>query len=494
MIQRKLETGEFLVEYNAGKSKRVILVCPGLVFYKSGPHFWLSNLINKISDSASVISFDYYGEGDSNGEWSDVSFIRVCNSARNIIQYIIGRGYEEIDILSTGIGNIVINEIVTEYEQIHHIILTDYYPERFEKRGQILNNTQEAIYWGNNNKELLKGVIGIFSNSRNMPISKDSFSFSMKNLSPKVLHVINNIDLNGKEIELDEVEDLTEKKWGIALETLVNKVIDIMKLESIEEKELNAGGAIYTRSVGRYGEIYGLPFAHNRMENHNSCVIYEPGLGGDRVDHMRTGVMLERHLVQSGLDFFRYDYTGTGIAKGEFYSYSWADRIDCACKVTEYLKEAFQYENIYMISYSEGAKLLAWISAKTELIKNAVMLSPVLNTGNYNYQCASDEQQKGIFIPKFIKDSKKRLCFPTQGFLLGTRYFREQKSYNFYEILEQKPNDKMIVYGEIDGLFERAFFENRNFDLRKLKNEGHLYSYEGTLKVIDDIINYFQGD
>ena len=54
MIQKKLETGEFLVEYNEKNSKRVILVCPGLVYYKSGPHFWLSNLINKIANTHTI--------------------------------------------------------------------------------------------------------------------------------------------------------------------------------------------------------------------------------------------------------------------------------------------------------------------------------------------------------------------------------------------------------------------------------------------------------
>lgn len=494
MIQKKLETGEFLVEYNEKNSKRVILVCPGLVYYKSGPHFWLSNLINKIANSVSIISFDYYGEGDSEGEWSDVSFTRACISARNIINYIIGKGYEEIIVLSTGIGNIVINEIAAEYEQIHDVFLIDYYPQRFERKEEILNSAQkaDAIYFDSNNKELLKGVIGLFSNSRNIPINKNSFNFNIKDLSSKVLYVINNLNLNGKEIDLDEVEDLTEKKWGIALEILVNKVIDIMRIESVEKKELRVEDEIYIKSFGKYGEIYGLPFVHNRAEGHNSCVIYEPGLGGDRVDHMRMGVLLEKRLVQIGFDFFRYDYTGSGIAKGEFYNYSWTNRIDYACRVIESLKDTFQYENMYMISYSEGAKLLAWISTNTALIKKSVMLSPVLNTGNYNYLCASDEQQKGIYIPKFVKDSKKRLCLPIQGFLLGTEYFREQKIYDFYKILEKKLDDKLIIYGENDDLFEKPFFENNSFNLYKLKNEEHLYSYKGTLKVIDDIIHYFQ--
>ena len=65
-----------------------IIVFPGLNTSKSGPFFLLSNIAKEcMNHGFPVIMFDYYGDGDSSGSYTDVTLKKIKKSVDLVLEY-----------------------------------------------------------------------------------------------------------------------------------------------------------------------------------------------------------------------------------------------------------------------------------------------------------------------------------------------------------------------------------------------------------------------
>lgn len=487
IIQRKIETGEFTALYKSNNKSNIVLVCPGLGYSKSGPYFLLSNISRELHKHTNVMLFDYYGEGDSDGEYCDVSIEKIVSSGRNVLEYVKQIGYENIILLGLGIGNYV-NLKLAEDKEVDSVVQIDYLEER------IVNGID---FVGEVSEDTKRGLIGIICEERNNVITEDLISslqkiYKQNNNITKEIICVNQVDVKNQIYNLSEI-DISDKKLPFILDKIVDDVCSIIKEKSVKwDNELEEESIIQNNDNSEKTlEIENLQGVLH-SGNNDTCIIYEPGLGGDRIDHMRTGVLLGVSLLKQGFDVFRYDFTGCGISEGEFHKYSWEERIHKLNSIIDRLKQEYGYKKIGIVSYSEGAKLVAYITDKREDIIGTVMMSPALYNGFYNYKGVEKQNSCKVLVPKFTNDIKHGICFPTQGFFLGMQYFTEQKKFDFYANYKNAVKDIFVIYGEEDTLFEREFFNAHSNSKFKLKGEGHLYTYNGTIKGINQVAEYFK--
>lgn len=487
ITQKRIDTGEFTVLYKSNNKSNIVLVCPGIGYYKSGPYFLLSNIARELYKETNVMLFDYYGEGDSDGEYSDVSIDRIITSGRNVLEYIKKIGYDNIILVGLGIGNIVCLKLETDKE-VDSIVHIDYLSSRFNNK-----NKSDLLL----SDDIKKGLIGIFSEERNNVITDNfinnlSYDIGEQSLLNKEHYFVNQVKVNNTTYSLSEI-DISNKMLPFIFDKIVEEVCNLVKEKADNwDKQLTCdynNDIFESTEITR--EIEGLQGVLH-SGNNEVCIIFEPGLGGDRIDHMRTGVLLGRNLLKQGFDVFRYDFIGCGISEGDFHKYSWEARINKLNKIIEKLKFKNGYKKIGIVSYSEGAKLASYITDMREDIIGTVMMSPALYNGFYNYSGVEEQNICKVFVPKFTNDKKRGICYPTQAFFLGMQYFTEQKKFDFYTNYRNIEKEVCIIYGENDSLFESALFNNDRSDNIKINGEGHLYTYGGTIEAINHIIKYFK--
>lgn len=88
------------------------------------------------------------------------------------------------------------------------------------------------------------------------------------------------------------------------------------------------------------------------------CVIYEPGLGGSRVDMSRGPWLGDALSTSNGCICLRYDSTGSGVSE-DFRDVTWEQRYQDLKSAIEYL-ESIRFADIskiIIVSYSAGAKV-----------------------------------------------------------------------------------------------------------------------------------------
>ncbi|MBB2183542.1 hypothetical protein H0486_11720 [Lachnospiraceae bacterium MD1] len=516
IIQKKLLSGEFVILYCCErKSDYVTIMCPGLGFSKVGPYFLLANIArNLYKEKVDTILFDYFGQGDSEGDFYSMSYETVVQSTKNILEYAYSKGYRNIILVGFGIGNLVCNELCID-PNIKMLCLIDYNADTFEKfdipehveyiEGSI-SNTKEG--------RLIRNFVGLTPCCNGDPISVRTFKYK-----PDILY---NYKICNKPVCLMDNQTLAEfgaflnsleyKKWNDERafadawdkinEYVVKWILKEIKLEKVTDtrKNLEDNNTEFSYSYEEkevYFEVEGMQGVLSYPVNYDNtktyeCIIYEPGLGGERVDHMRTGVLAAREFVENEYFFFRYDYAGCGVSEGDFYKYRWGDKYERLVNILEFIKNNFPVKSFGILSYSEGAKVAVWACRFCDDVKAVVMWSPVLINGFINYQGLKDGDAQNVIIPRFIKNKKRGIVLPTQAYYLGLEYFSDQKKNELYENLNEINKPIKIFYGLKDPLFQEDVYCVQSDSIScEIVGEGHLFNYQNTLSVIKKSVNYF---
>lgn len=497
IYQKKLSTGEFSVLYKSTNLDNIMLICPGIGYSKVGPYFLLSNIAQSLYRSKkNVMIFDYFGLGDSDGDYISLSYQRIVKSSQNVLLYLREIGYRRIVLIGLGIGNLVCNELCMEPD-VSGMCLIDYTPTAF-------SSTQMMK---------IRNMVGLVSKTYTHPVPEGKFDYKKDILynykkckypvyciDSKVLGEISklfnilNPDNWNDEVELAKVwEQIGSKvvEWVLQNEVENPKPIKNSSLRVTENNRSNVGMEELIEIDGLQGIFYkASTFA---IGESRTCVIYEPGLGGERVDHMRVGVLAARKLSENGFFFLRYDFYGCGVSEGEFYKFRWSDKFYKLQAIMEYLKIKYDIRNFIILSYSEGAKTAIRACKQCDAVKAAIMWSPVLINGFINYQGLQEEDRKKIELPKFIKDKKRGIVLPTQAYYLGLNYFIDQKENQLYENLIENDKPIKVLYGERDVLFERKVYLSKNIKVEcEALDTEHLFDYKNTYIAIDKSLDFLK--
>ena len=186
---------------------------------KGRPYFLLSkvaNLLYKRNNNA--LLFDYYGQGDSQGAYDDVSFNSMFNSLYSVIESLRLRGYNRINLVGMGIGNILISLFI-ETSEISSVVFIDYDREIYENIEQysklfftkdtddkyIISEIDNSI-----KGRVLRALVGLTPWYRGYPIS------------PYVFKINQYVNIYNKDIKkpIYNISKSMLHEWGNCLDSL----------------------------------------------------------------------------------------------------------------------------------------------------------------------------------------------------------------------------------------------------------------------------------
>ena len=84
--------------------QRALLLCHGLTGDKAGDHRLFVQTARTFSKSFDVLRYDFYGSGDSEGDFKQV---RLSNNIKNLcdaVHFLEKRQYKQISVLGIGLG------------------------------------------------------------------------------------------------------------------------------------------------------------------------------------------------------------------------------------------------------------------------------------------------------------------------------------------------------------------------------------------------------
>lgn len=104
------------------------------------------------------------------------------------------------------------------------------------------------------------------------------------------------------------------------------------------------------------------------------------GLNGNRVENERLLVKAGKEFMDAGIVFVRFDYIGLGVSDGEFWEVSNTSKVEDVLAVINYIKGCFQEEtyNIFLLGFSDGAKIANIVANLSDEVKGLANWSPVL--------------------------------------------------------------------------------------------------------------------
>lgn len=542
--QTMLFDGDVQICVNAilpNRSTVAVIIFPGLNLSKSGPFFLLSNVARHCAAVGfNTFQFDYYGDGDSSGSYEDIDVEHVRLSISLVKGFARKCGCNHFVYIGYGIGNVLISEISNDKDLIGICMIA---PElyAYKRVENILKKTtsfgSEYIYndkflWPNTSDEQLKkywiSIIGIvdwlyytpFNIEFLRQISKiDNDSFFSNNeidmliLAPqselgKILspnkHIVNIESLNYR--SKDDWEALCE--WPDIWDGIAGKIQEWIRTLTTQETtddsfcfeniDGNNSFSNYENKNSRstripicfYSngkKIFGiLHMPSNAFINNQKfpCVIYEPGLGGSRVDMSRAGLWLGDTLAQNGFVCFRYDSIGSGVSEGEFYEITWEQRYHNLLDAIDFLDSTkyIDTSNVVIVSYSAGAKISCLAASKNLNIKGYIFWSPYLidNPNVYSYT-------------KLLL-RKQGLVQPMCGLWLGFEFIKTDSKFDFFKMFKDLTIPALVITGsdyDKDINISPIIKECSNNNKQVIQFPGaHCFLYKYMNLVINETLKY----
>ena len=86
----------------------VIIMFHGFTGCQPGPHFMFHKLSRKLNEvNISALRFDFFGSGESDGEFEEMTFLKEVEDAEDILDFSLQLGYRNIVILGLSMGGAV---------------------------------------------------------------------------------------------------------------------------------------------------------------------------------------------------------------------------------------------------------------------------------------------------------------------------------------------------------------------------------------------------
>lgn len=532
----------YLCEYLCENSNKSLIILPNIGWYHTGPNRLFPNLAKLCNDEhINVFSFDYIGSGESYGTYEDMTYEKMKESFLNTYHYIMQNYNTSIFVIGFGAGNILLKDLADNY----HFDGVIYYLPKFEnilKYKEDVLNDQVAKQNGFYNIQVTKdpsdyvfwrSILGEIHDCTYNPVSyhlvNELCSSLEQNKSKKSLikHVmlIQDSDTEDKKEDYNylivpEFKDnvvpadwyKTVNLWPDTLLSVNLKIAEWLKNLSMEpiktdEKEQiisthrfntqnGSREIIQFDSDGR--KLFGILHLPVNRTKKVPCIIFIPGLGGDKVDNFMCGPRLADYASKNDIAMFRYDnrysgatasplteYTNTGIAEDFKNAYDALQRFD----------DVIDRDNIILVSWSNGAKLSSYVvSQKKYNIKMCIFWNAVFIDVNIE-QKYKDKENMGRNMTRYKKNRYGQLVTQIGGEYLGMLYNRDNRKFNFTELFQNVDVPKKYVWGDNDmDSFEYQYVSKNEMDAKSflLSSKHHLFSYESINAVINATINFIK--
>ena len=514
--------------YRANNTKQLLIICPGLVFSKNGVCFLLSSLAKRLyTNDYNVVLFDYTGQGDSNGDYRDISLSSIYSSFEEVYRYYSDIGYNSFILIGYGIGN----SICMRYHGCKHIDfigLIDfdidilYFKESILKQIEELPEYFEEEITVSDFGRLMRTLVGITPWYRYHPVSKEliiDFFYQLEQMGLKVCNktlfeitvFADQRNKNAAHFHCEKFKSLDWKYWDEFTEwpVVANKLLDFIIKSFISDCPIPVDSvfkpairfAVNERVIPicikwKKDTMLGIIHVPNGIPGKRyPCIIYEPGLGGDRTDHFNSGVLLGRVASDNNICLVRYDFTGVGLSEGSFDDYNWDRRKEQFSDLVKSLHSlTYVDENqIYVVSFSEGAKLALIAAQCHSHVRGIVMWSPIIRQlERIDHMKLNNKKRCKFNWRKSIIKMPQGLVIPLQGHYLKLSYLNDSDKHHYIRILQKLKKNTLIIYGVDDVLFDRLLLqENVNNCISSIGlQDVHLFGYKNMINSIHKTINW----
>ena len=497
-FQKILSIGKMKICTNIlwqSKEKPTIIICPNFNLSKSGPFFLLSNVAHKCFDMGyNVFLFDYYANGDSSGVYCDVTLENIQQSFSFVIKYANKCGCKNLYFIGYGLGNLLLHSVVNEEFTNGICMIAPYFSAHrywkevlsLAKQDRGFNFYNDEYIWpiiqSKTQEDFWCSILGVTPHLYYEPIipsfledlSHIDLENSMQQFRKKLLLIspqerIPESMLKNNELSVNIISDLkyrTEEQWNeflnwpIVWDDIAQRValwfrsFSINNKKEYYDKECSFNDkfdeeiiwnenvirkSVRIRSQDKYMHgILHLPNYYNKTGTF-PCVIYEPGLGGSRVDMGRCAPFLGDELACNNIACFRYDSIGSGVSDGAFYEMTWETRLknleDVICQLKQI--QQINIDKIVIISYSAGSKVACVAANKFESVRGCILWSPhFLDKSSKNIQA------------KFKFINSKQMGIPLMGLWLSSDFLKCENKYDFLEEYKKCQKTINIVLGD----------------------------------------------
>lgn len=496
LIQRLIgEPGrEICVAYRwLGSHAPAIIICPGVAVSMSEPRYLLSILARQCSDLGfNVFQFDYVGNGDSAGTYLDVSLSSLLGSVEQVLEFVESLGCSQVGIVGYGIGNLVAS-LVFERPLIaavallspHFLVFSGQCQEVWSELAEISTRNQAGpVYPQVWHSKMALGMLWRATVGENMvpaqpcgPLNAlllwqlrtmhPHASFSQHNKPMFIMSEREDdaIDRPGSPIAFELIRHcstLYKPSWHwcaecrehvlACLTSWLRERFGTPYLESPKAEELGLGlvapsvDSYFVETARQYPlavEVEGqsvLGILHTppaSAPKRQMCVIYEPGIPGQRVDIHCCGPRLAQALAREGFPVFRYDGRDMGVSAGEFHEFTWSRKAKDLTCIMDHLAalDGEHMRQFAILGNSAGARTACLVANRSERICACVFWGPIL---------IEPAERVGERVVK--RHSSGTLVTEYCGLWLGIKYNLDERRYNFAQEFEVCRKPSLILF------------------------------------------------
>lgn len=508
--KKKVYVRKYIADFNGP----TLIIIPNIGWYHVGPNRMFSQLAQINYDNGiNTYVFDYLGEGESLGNINDIGIKDLIYSFEEVYNYVKSRHTENIFCMSIGIGNLILNSLYknlklegviyylppteslksninlinTSFDSSHNTSVLPNIRKNHEFWRSFVGPYHDCSYNPINNK-LLKDTMPflkdykVMADARNVLIISDkedvNTDFYKKNILlveeyrenilpldwknsewPKTIYKVNNhisnwVESNKKKKQGEEKKSYTYKEVTSTIQ-LKKTFRKLISYQENQEKE-------YIPIVKHYN--------YSEAKETRGIVIFLPGLGGDKVDNYKCGPRLGDFFAEKGYIFFRYDNRFSGSSKKGLENFTWSKVISDFDDFMKYIStsEKINTSNIFLIGWSEGAKVVSYALSQYPNITGACLWNPIID----------DNQEKNRKSVKFTVNNKK-VVTSLAGEFLSIDFFIDSKKWNFMNYLKENKRPIKILWGEKDILSEtyKSLYPYYGKHYEIIETNHHLFSF-----------------
>lgn len=229
---------------------------------------------------------------------------------------------------------------------------------------------------------------------------------------------------------------------------------------------------------------------------HNTIIVMCYGMNGNRVENHRISKKMAEQAEKMGMAFLRFDYFGLGISDGEFSDTSIEDKIEDAISAINFIMCCYKKKmRIFLIGYSDGAKVAYGVSKRLEEKMAVCYWNPVFNECLFSSNDTTNIPNNECL--GLIRDTNSRKLvypIPYTGLCMNIKYLSEVKENNFdiKTYISQTKNNLFFIFGDSDS--KTINLKEQICDLKKEKEDtiliipkaDHLFS---SIDFIELVIN-----
>lgn len=240
----------------------------------------------------------------------------------------------------------------------------------------------------------------------------------------------------------------------------------------------------------RVGAQQMLGVLHGPRETPSSprpLVVFEHGLGCDRVGEFRAWNRTARALAENGFYAFRYDHRGSGASAGAFEETMYPDYVVDLKAALASLKgiPGVNTDQVIIVSWSSGARI-SWLLAREDAsITGMVMWSPVINEVMATTKIRLFRNEAGHFV------------FPISPLWLSKEFLLYERSQNLHALYDACNLPALVITGELDDpkmfdyILERVKTRPYNRHVQ-IKDAGHCFSQDVIEEVVDATVTWIR--